>query len=145
MSTNKNICRKLLRIVGEDADFNSGVGYATNYVNAFGGTSNWIVRETSTTFLKKKTEQSCATDEVCSSNALGDFNATRKSLSGYYSRKLTAMDPVPMSQFLLPNQQSITLTITKRNVVEVSSVSSAVTTTCVWSLCGLRERKLSLR
>ncbi|GKE17371.1 hypothetical protein Tco_1424948, partial [Tanacetum coccineum] len=102
---------KVVEDVGEDADFNSGAWVsATNYVNAFGGTS-------------------------CSSNALGDLNVTLKDLAGpvpgtinfkvldvgSYGKDITvgaAMILANVSVFT-PKPSKHYLNITKRNVVEV--------------------------
>ncbi|GJT90858.1 hypothetical protein Tco_1079703 [Tanacetum coccineum] len=110
MSTQEYM-QKVVEDVGEDADFNSGAWVsATNYVNAFGGTS-------------------------CSSNALGDLNVTLKDLSGTipetihykvldvgsYEKDITvgaAMILANVSVFT-PKPSKHYLNITKRNVVEV--------------------------
>nr|GEX97812.1 hypothetical protein [Tanacetum cinerariifolium] len=102
--------QKVVEDVGEDADFNSGAWVsATNYVNAFGGTS-------------------------CSPNALGDLNATLKDLSGTvpgtihynvldvgsYEKNITvgaAMIFANVSVFTSKPSKHY-LNITKRNVVE---------------------------
>ncbi|GKD81578.1 transposase, MuDR, MULE transposase domain protein, partial [Tanacetum coccineum] len=117
MST-QDYMQKVVEGVGEDADFNSGAWVsATNYVNAFGGTS-------------------------CSPNALGDLNVTLKDLSGTvpgtinykvldvgsYEKDITvgaAMILVNVSVFT-PKPSKHYLNITKRNVVELRRLSDTV-------------------
>ncbi|GJU30450.1 probable transmembrane ascorbate ferrireductase 4 [Tanacetum coccineum] len=100
MST-QDYMQKVVEDVGEDADFNSGAWVsATNYVNAFGGTS-------------------------CSSNALGDLNVTLKDLSGTVPGTINykvlnvggyGKDIIVGAAMILAKHY---LNITKRNVVEV--------------------------
>nr|GEV60638.1 hypothetical protein [Tanacetum cinerariifolium] len=94
---------KVVEDVGEDADFNSEAWVsATNYVNAFGGTVTGCLGDIANFLKKEKLEQVVAIVKSCSSNALGDLNATLKNLSVF--------TPKPSKHYL---------NITKRNVVEV--------------------------
>ncbi|GKA96249.1 transposase, MuDR, MULE transposase domain protein [Tanacetum coccineum] len=100
MSTQEYM-QKVVEDVREDADFNSGAWVnATNYVNAFRGTS-------------------------CSSNALGDLNVTLKDLSGTVPGTINykvlnvggyGKDIIVGAAMILAKHY---LNITKRNVVEV--------------------------
>ncbi|GJX33383.1 hypothetical protein Tco_0243238 [Tanacetum coccineum] len=104
MSTQEYM-QKVVEVVGEDADFNIGAWIsATNYVNAFGGTS-------------------------CSPNALGDLNVTLipgtihyKVLDvSSYEKDITVGAAIILSNVSVftPKPSKHYLNITKRNVVEV--------------------------
>ncbi|GJS69188.1 hypothetical protein Tco_0702029 [Tanacetum coccineum] len=74
---------KVVKDVGEDADFNSGAWVsATNYVNAFGGTVTGCLGYIDNFLKKRKLKQVVAIINSCSPNALGDLNVTLKDLSG---------------------------------------------------------------
>ncbi|GJU55582.1 transposase, MuDR, MULE transposase domain protein [Tanacetum coccineum] len=75
--------QKVVNVVGEDADFNSGAWVsATNYVNAFGGTVTGCLGDIDNFLKRGKLEQVVAIVKSCSPNALGDLNVTLKDLSG---------------------------------------------------------------
>ncbi|GJY83157.1 15-cis-phytoene desaturase, chloroplastic/chromoplastic [Tanacetum coccineum] len=110
MSTQEYM-QKVVEYVGKDADFKSGTWVsATNYVNAFGGTS-------------------------CSPNALGDLNITLKDLSGTvpgtihykvldvgsYEKDITVEAAMILANVsvLIHKLSNHYLNITKRNVVEI--------------------------
>ncbi|GJU33525.1 transposase, MuDR, MULE transposase domain protein [Tanacetum coccineum] len=127
---------KVVKDVGEDADFNSGAWVsATNYVNAFGGTVTGCLGGIDNFLKKGKLEQVVAIVKSCSPNALGDLNVTLKDLSGTvpgtihykvldvssYEKDITigaAMILANVSVFT-PKPSKHYLNITKRNVVEV--------------------------
>nr|GEV24535.1 hypothetical protein [Tanacetum cinerariifolium] len=82
MSTQEYM-QKIVKDVGEDADFNNGAWVsATNYVNDFGGTVTAYLGDIDNFLKKEKLEQVVAIVKSCSLNALGDLNVTLKDLLG---------------------------------------------------------------
>ncbi|GJY89345.1 putative ribonuclease H-like domain-containing protein [Tanacetum coccineum] len=103
MSTH-DYMQKVVKDVGEDADFNSGAWVsATNYVNAFGGTVTGCLGDIDNFLKKGKLEQVVAIVKSCSPNALGDLNVTLKDLSGVNSRTTTIPEPTTLRESTISN------------------------------------------
>ncbi|GKC41184.1 GPCR kinase, partial [Tanacetum coccineum] len=82
MSTQEYM-KKVVKDVGEDADFKSGSWVsATNYVNANGGTVSECLGDIKNFLNNGKLDQVFAIVKSCSLNVIGDITMTMKDLSG---------------------------------------------------------------